>query len=129
MIQGGAGTSSNMNANEVIANIALEKMGHAGAYQSHPNDDVNKSQSTNDVYPTALRLATLRNVDSLTSNSSGCPMRSRPRPPIRPRPQGRAHAAPGRRAHDPRAGVPVFRQHDRGGYRADRGDLGSCSGK
>ena len=68
MIQGGAGTSSNMNANEVIANIALAKMGHSlGAYQHlHPNDDVNRSQSTNDVYPTALRLAILRNVDSLT---------------------------------------------------------------
>lgn len=68
MIQGGAGTSSNMNANELIANIALEKMGHAlGAYQHlHPNDDVNKSQSTNDVYPTALRLSILANIHSLT---------------------------------------------------------------
>lgn len=68
MIQGGAGTSSNMNANELIANIALEKMGHAlGDYQHlHPNDDVNKSQSTNDVYPTALRLSILANIESLT---------------------------------------------------------------
>lgn len=57
--QGGAGTSTNMNANEVIANLALEMMGHAkGEYQQlHPNDDVNLGQSTNDVYPTALRLA------------------------------------------------------------------------
>ena len=55
LIQGGAGTSTNMNANEVIANLALEKLGHPkGAYQHlHPNDDVNKSQSTNDAYPTA----------------------------------------------------------------------------
>ena len=58
-IQGGAGTSLNMNANEVIANIALEKMGHEKG--SHdiidPNDHVNMSQSTNDVIPTAARIA------------------------------------------------------------------------
>jgi aspartate ammonia-lyase len=59
VIQGGAGTSTNMNANEVICNRALEHMGlHKGAYDVlHPNDHVNASQSTNDVYPTALRLA------------------------------------------------------------------------
>ena len=55
MIQGGAGTSTNMNANEVIANRGLELMGHAkGEYEYlHPNDHVNCSQSTNDAYPTA----------------------------------------------------------------------------
>ncbi|MEO4005640.1 aspartate ammonia-lyase [Flavobacterium sp. CAU 1735] len=59
LIQGGAGTSVNMNANEVIANIALECLGHEkGAYQYvHPNNHVNCSQSTNDAYPTAVRLA------------------------------------------------------------------------
>jgi aspartate ammonia-lyase len=59
VIQGGAGTSTNMNANEVIANRALELMGHdKGQYQFlHPNEHVNMSQSTNDVYPTALKLA------------------------------------------------------------------------
>ncbi|WP_068301013.1 aspartate ammonia-lyase [Pararhodobacter sp. CCB-MM2] len=59
MIQGGAGTSTNMNANEVIANLGLIRMGHLpGDYAHlHPNDDVNRSQSTNDVYPTAMRLA------------------------------------------------------------------------
>jgi aspartate ammonia-lyase len=58
-VQGGAGTSTNMNANEVIANVALEIMGHKkGEYQYlHPNNDVNMSQSTNDAYPTAFRLA------------------------------------------------------------------------
>ena len=58
VIQGGAGTSTNMNANEVIANVALAKLGHArGEYaQLHPNDDVNRSQSTNDAYPTAACL-------------------------------------------------------------------------
>ncbi|MCX2683351.1 aspartate ammonia-lyase [Campylobacter sp. MIT 21-1685] len=59
MIQGGAGTSTNMNANEVIANIGLELLGYKkGEYQYlHPNDHVNLSQSTNDAYPTALRMA------------------------------------------------------------------------
>lgn len=58
-IQGGAGTSTNMNANEVIANRAIEFMGgRPGDYELiHPLNDVNRSQSTNDVYPTALRLA------------------------------------------------------------------------
>ncbi|HET6469656.1 MAG TPA: aspartate ammonia-lyase [Geminicoccaceae bacterium] len=60
-IQGGAGTSTNMNANEVIANLALELTGRAkGDYGAlHPNNDVNMAQSTNDAYPTALRLATI----------------------------------------------------------------------
>lgn len=58
MIQGGAGTSTNMNANEVIANRALQIMGHeAGEYKyCSPNDHVNCSQSTNDAYPTAIHL-------------------------------------------------------------------------
>lgn len=61
MVQGGAGTSTNMNANEVIANRALEIMGHKrGEYKfCHPNNDVNMSQSTNDAYPTAVKIATL----------------------------------------------------------------------
>ena len=61
MMQGGAGTSTNMNANEVIANRGLELMGHAkGEYQHlHPNDHVNCSQSTNDAYPTAIKLAVI----------------------------------------------------------------------
>lgn len=67
MIQGGAGTSTNMNANEVIANLGLETMGHAkGEYQHlHPNNDVNMAQSTNDAYPTAMRLGLLLLNDSL----------------------------------------------------------------
>jgi aspartate ammonia-lyase len=58
MIQGGAGTSTNMNANEVVANRALELLGHArGQYAfCHPNDHVNCSQSTNDAYPTGVKL-------------------------------------------------------------------------
>ena len=67
VIQGGAGTSTNMNANEVIANRALEIMGHAkGEYQFlHPNEHVNMSQSTNDVYPTALKLAAYTRILAL----------------------------------------------------------------
>ncbi len=58
MIQGGAGTTTNMNANEVIANRALELMGHKrGEYQyCSPNDHVNCAQSTNDAYPTAIHI-------------------------------------------------------------------------
>ncbi|MCW3478459.1 aspartate ammonia-lyase [Neisseriaceae bacterium JH1-16] len=67
VIQGGAGTSTNMNANEVIANRALELLGHGkGEYQHlHPNEHVNLGQSTNDVYPTALRVATWNGVQQL----------------------------------------------------------------
>ena len=72
MMQGGAGTSVNMNANEVIANRALEIMGHQkGEYQyCYPNDHCNCGQSTNDVYPTTIRLTFIllnkRLVESLT---------------------------------------------------------------
>ncbi len=57
--QGGAGTSTNMNANEVLANIGLELSGHKkGEYQFlEPHDDLNMSQSTNDSYPTAIKVA------------------------------------------------------------------------
>jgi len=70
MIQGGAGTSSNMNANEVIANIGLEIMGHKkGEYKYlHPNNDVNMAQSTNDAYPTAIRIGLLLGHDSLLNS-------------------------------------------------------------
>jgi len=66
-IQGGAGTSTNMNANEVIANRALELLGKArGDYATvHPNNHVNLSQSTNDVYPTAVKLALHVSIDAL----------------------------------------------------------------
>jgi aspartate ammonia-lyase len=69
VIQGGAGTSTNMNANEVIANRALELLGHAkGDYRwVHPNDHVNLGQSTNDVYPTAVKLAGVWALEGLTA--------------------------------------------------------------
>ncbi len=71
-IQGGAGTSTNMNANEVIANVALEKLGYQkGDYQYvHPNDDVNRCQSTNDAYPTAARIAIALSGDHLIEEIS-----------------------------------------------------------
>jgi len=64
MIQGGAGTTANMNANEVIANLALESLGRPkGDYAVvSPYDHVNRSQSTNDVYPTAFRIALIRRL-------------------------------------------------------------------
>jgi aspartate ammonia-lyase len=64
-IQGGAGTSTNMNANEVIANLALESLGHRKGEYGHlsPNDHVNFGQSTNDVYPTAFRLALILRLE------------------------------------------------------------------
>jgi aspartate ammonia-lyase len=67
MLQGGAGTSSNMNANEVICNLALRELQRPpGDYANiHPNDHVNLSQSTNDVYPTAVRLTMLRACPAL----------------------------------------------------------------
>lgn len=69
-IQGGAGTSTNMNANEVIANRALELMGKKpGEYEFiHPLNDVNRSQSTNDVYPTAFRIALIFELEMLTKS-------------------------------------------------------------
>ena len=73
VIQGGAGTSTNMNANEDIANRGLELMGFArGRYDMlHPNDHVNASQSTNDVYPTALRLAAWTGIGRLLQALAG----------------------------------------------------------
>jgi aspartate ammonia-lyase len=67
LYQGGAGTSANMNANEVLANIALELSGHKkGEYQYvEPHDDLNMGQSTNDVYPTAIKVALLLHNDKV----------------------------------------------------------------
>jgi aspartate ammonia-lyase len=72
MIQGGAGTSTNMNANEVIANRALELLGHArGEYKhAHPNNHINLSQSTNDVYPTAVKIALHTTIERLRTEMS-----------------------------------------------------------
>lgn len=69
-LQGGAGTSTNMNVNEVIANLALKELGQPlGRYDIiHPLDDVNRGQSTNDVYPTALRISAVTLIRKLSQN-------------------------------------------------------------
>jgi aspartate ammonia-lyase len=73
VVQGGAGTSTNMNANEVIANRALELLGRRkGDYEAvHPNNHVNLAQSTNDVYPTALKIAAHWAIDDLVGAMDG----------------------------------------------------------
>ena len=70
VIQGGAGTSANMNANEVIANRAIEILGGVkGDYSvCHPNDHVNNAQSTNDVIPTAGKMTVIDLIKPLLSN-------------------------------------------------------------
>jgi len=72
LYQGGAGTSTNMNANEVLANIALEKMGHKKAQYDiiAPNDQLNMSQSTNDTYPSALKVGMILKNDKLEEELS-----------------------------------------------------------
>lgn len=72
VVQGGAGTSTNMNVNEVIANRGLELMGFAkGQYEHlHPIDDVNRSQSTNDTYPTSVKIALATSVQNLLAELS-----------------------------------------------------------
>ncbi|NEG79245.1 aspartate ammonia-lyase [Bifidobacterium avesanii] len=71
VLQGGAGTSTNMNANEVIANRALEILGRPrGDYETiHPNDDVNRSQSTNDTYPAACKIALIDAIGPLAEET------------------------------------------------------------
>jgi len=71
LYQGGAGTSANMNANEVLANIALEMSGHKkGEYQFiEPHDDLNMGQSTNDVYPTTIHVALLLHNDKVVKEA------------------------------------------------------------
>ena len=69
-LQGGAGTSTNMNVNEVIAGLARRKLGPDSS-PVHPLDDVNRGQSTNDVYPTALRIAAIRLIRTLSDSCAG----------------------------------------------------------
>ena len=106
VIQGGAGTSTNMNANEVIANLALEALGYEkGRYDIlHPLNHVNMSQSTNDVYPTALRLTLSLKLDMLVKEMEQLQEGAgRQRPRVCGCDQNGAHPAPGCRADDPRA--------------------------
>ena len=130
-IQGGAGTSTNMNANEVIANLALEALGHKkGEYQYvNPNDHVNFGQSTNDVYPTAFRLALILRLDELhggAAPAAGGVLRQGQG--VRPGAEDGPHAPAGRGADVARPGVPRLGHDDRRGSAADRrGARSSCT--
>lgn len=116
MVQGGAGTSTNMNADEVIANRALELMGHGrGDYQwLHPNDDVNCSQSTNDAYPTAVKIGVYLSMQRTLSamgelKAALVDRAARPHPGARLRPLGGC----GRRGAAGRDGRPRHRRAQR----------------
>ena len=112
--QAGAGTSHNMNANEVLANRAAEILGEPrGDYtRVHPNDHVNMGQSTNDVFPTATRLALLLDAAG-PAGRSGARARRRPRArragEFARRAEDRPHAPAGRRADHARPGVRRLR--------------------
>ncbi len=121
--QAGAGTSHNMNTNEVLANRAAELLGEKlGNYERiHPNDHVNMGQSTNDVYPTATRLAILFALKDLLTASAravGPPRGEEPR--VRGCPQDGAHASAGRGTHHARPGVWRLRRERRARNRRSR---------
>ena len=115
--QGGAGTSTNMNANEVLANVALELTGHKkGEYQFlEPHDDLNMSQSTNDSYPTAIKVALILRNDKLIAELEQLAASFRAKGDAVPedREDG-PHRAAGRGADDGRPGVPRLRGRARG---------------
>ena len=118
--QAGAGTSHNMNANEVLANRAAEILGEPrGTYRKvHPNDHVNMGQSTNDVFPTATRLALLLGAGPLAAAARTlAESLARKAHEFAARHQDRPDAPAGRRADHVRPGV----QRLRGVYRARRG--------
>ena len=118
--QGGAGTSTNMNANEVMANIALELTGHKkGEYKIvEPHDHLNMSQSTNDSYPTAIKVAFILRNDKLIAELETlvASFRAKGDAVHRHREDG-THRAAGCGADDGRPGVPrvggVARERDR----------------
>ena len=116
-IQGGAGTSTNMNANEVIANLALESLGHnKGEYQYvNPNDHVNFGQSTNDVYPTAFHLGLILRLESYMGALAGCSRHSSPRQGVRQGAEDGPHPPAGRGADVARSGVSRLGHDDRRG--------------
>ncbi len=115
--QGGAGTSTNMNANEVLANVGLELTGHKkGEYQAlDPHDDLNMSQSTNDSYPTALKVAFLlrqRQAGRRKLRKLAAAFRAKGEASLTIAQDG-PHRAAGRRADDGRPGVPRLRRDAR----------------
>ena len=121
--QAGAGTSHNMNTNEVLANRAAELLGEKlGTYKRiHPNDHVNMGQSTNDVYPTATRLAILFALKDLLTASARAVGPSRGEEPrVRGCPEDRAHAPAGRGTDHARPGVRRLRRERRSRDRRSR---------
>ena len=120
VIQGGAGTSTNMNANEVVANRALELLGHhKGEYKYlHPLDHVNMSQSTNDVYPTAVKLALHFSIERLVAAMAELRAAFEMKARIRAGAQNRPHAAAGRGADDSWPGILHLRGDARRGRAA-----------
>ena len=128
VFQGGAGTSTNMNANEVIANRALELMGHAKGEYSYcdPHDHVNGSQSTNDAYPTALHVGmALGNARLIAAMNELIAAFRAQGPGVRRHSEDGPDAAAGRRADDARPGVQrVWRDARRRGPRARRRSSG-----
>ena len=123
-IQGGAGTSTNMNANEVIANLALESLGHRkGEYQYvNPNDHVNFGQSTNDVYPCAFRLALilrLKSVHGVADRAAAGVLREGEG--VRPCAEDGPHAPAGCGPDVARPGIPRLGHDARRGSAADHG--------
>ena len=128
--QGGAGTSTNMNANEVLANIALELTGHKkGDYHIvEPHDHLNMSQSTNDSYPTAIKVAFILRNDKLIAElaAAGRLVPRQGRRVHRHRQDG-PHRAAGRGADDRGAGIPcvrgVARERDRRPARGGKAPL------
>jgi hypothetical protein len=107
--QTGSGTQTNMNANEVISNRAIEIAGGEMGSKTpvHPNDDVNKSQSSNDTFPTAMYIAAAESssVNAHSGSSKSCMMRFDAKGDEYGRRQDRPHASSGRDAHDCRAGI------------------------
>ena len=120
VFQTGSGTSTNMNVNEVIASLASSQLGR----RVHPNDEVNASQSSNDVIPTAIRLAALDGVERqlvpalehLATSLRGA------RGTVRRRGEGRQDPSDGCRTRDPRTGVRWLRDGGRAGCRAAPGN-------
>ena len=118
--QTGSGTSTNMNVNEVIATLASQRLGRA----VHPNDHVNASQSSNDVVPTAIRLAVIAALATGTHPGLACsPPPSRPQRAHDGQRQGRANASDGRHPRDRRPGGRRVGGARRAGARAFRADL------
>ncbi|HMJ44006.1 MAG TPA: lyase family protein [Pseudolabrys sp.] len=119
--QGGAGTSTNMNVNEVVANLALKYLGRkAGEYDLiHPIDDVNMSQSTNDVYPSAARLAAFK-----ASEAMGIELKKLAGAFERKSVKFQSIAKLGRTQLQDAVGIHGIRNYDRGGRKETSGNRG-----